>query len=149
MLRSVLVLVALIASRGVALSIQTENAGGNNALLVGNGAGATTMSAAVARIELDLTNLELARNQQTKMVTGIKHEWPAVPLLQATLTNGKEVACINCDEQLFVMWISDQKLGLKANHLQSDCVKPTSSPPSLPASQDGDSDGKHPNAPGY
>jgi len=149
MLGSAVLLAALMVSGGGALSVQTANVDDGKALLGGNGAGATTVSDAVARIELDLTNLELAHNQQGKLVTGIKHEWPAVPLLQATLANGKEVACINCDEQLFVRWVSDQKLGSEANHLQSDCVTPTPSPLSLPASQQKDKNGKHPNAPGY
>lgn len=148
-LGSTVLLAVLLAREGGALSLQTANVNDDGVLLAGNGVGAATVSAAVARIELDLTNLALARNQQSKSAAGAKSEWPSVPLLQATLANGKEIACINCDEQLFVQYVSDQKHGLKGNHLLPDCFTTTTASPPLPGGRHQDSDGKHPNAPGY
>lgn len=90
------------------------------------------LQAARPPTELDLVNFAVSQGagKASAEQTGL---WS--PFLNATLPNGKEVACLNCDHALFQAWVDEISYGPLAAGAEGE--GPVAS------------GGKHPNAPGY
>jgi len=86
--------------------------------------------AAGPKAEIDLVNFSLLKSGGEALAG---NQWS--PLASALLPDGKEVACLNCDANLFEAWVDEISNGPLAQKPEND----------------GElySGGKHPNAPGY
>lgn len=105
---------------------------------------AGALYASRGQLELDLADLSLAGARARGIPAGAP--WPSTPLLSARLLDGSEVACLNCNTELFSAWVEDLSGGRAARNGKLGCG------PSKGLAREGDGGGgagKHPNAPGY
>lgn len=91
-----------------------------------------------SQLTVDLSDMSL-KSAQTQAPF-----WPATPLLSSVLSDGTDVACLNCDDQLFGAWVRDLSLQRGLADQGLGCLPATKG---LLRDQAGH--GKHPNAPGY
>jgi len=90
------------------------------------------------QLTIDLSDLSLTSLRRTP--------WPSTPLLSARLLDGTEVACLNCDAELFTAWVEDLSgpHGVQNVTLACGSSKGMAGPAGGSAAA-----GKHPNAPEY